>query len=68
MIILENIMQVVNSGVCTGCNACNICEHITFKENQYGFYSPVVDDKCNGCGNCLKECIYDPNRNDEEDE
>ena len=68
MIIMGNILQIVNSGVCTGCNACDICEHITFKENQYGFCSPVVDDTCTGCGNCIKECIYNPKIENGEDE
>ena len=62
-----NITRIVNSGVCTGCNACNGCEHITFIENQHGFYSPVVDENCAGCGKCIAECIYDPDRYDNED-
>ena len=65
---MNNISRIVNSGVCTGCNACNDCEHITFIKNQYGFYSPVVDDKCNNCGQCLKECIYDPDRDENDDD
>ena len=64
---MNNIMRVVNSGACTGCNACSGCEHITFEENQYGFRAPVIDDKCNNCGNCVKKCIYDPSRDDEAD-
>lgn len=59
---MSNIMQIVNTGVCTGCNACNCCEHISFQKNQQGFYTPVVDDKCSNCGKCLEQCIFDPNR------
>ena len=64
---MNNVTRIVESGVCTGCNACNVCEHITFQLNKYGFYSPVVDDKCDGCGRCVKECIYDPEWEEEED-
>lgn len=64
---MNNIMRIVNLGVCTGCNACNVCEHISFLKNQYGFCSPVVDAKCTNCGNCLKECIYDPYKEDNDD-
>lgn len=63
---MENIMRVVESGMCTGCNACACCEHISFEENSLGFYSPVVDDECRGCGKCLAACIYDPYRDDDE--
>ena len=62
---MNNIVRIVEAGVCTGCNACSFCEHISFKINQYGFYSPVVDDKCNNCDKCVEECIYDPNRGED---
>lgn len=64
---MDNVMRVVESGRCTGCSACGVCEHISFAENQFGFYSPVVDDECNGCGECLAECIYDPYKKEDED-
>lgn len=64
---MNNVMRTVNSGACTGCNACDVCEHISFAENKYGFYSPVIDDECSNCGKCLKECIYDPYREDDDD-
>lgn len=63
---MNNVMRIVDSGFCTGCSACSICEHISFMQNQNGFYSPVVDDNCNNCGKCLKECIYDPNRENDD--
>ena len=65
---MNNITRIVDSGVCTGCGACNSCEHISFEENKYGFYNPVADDECNGCGKCVMKCIYDPNREDDGDE
>ena len=52
---MNNIMRIVDSGVCTGCSACGFCEHISFRQNPFGFYSPVVDDKCNNCGKCVEE-------------
>ena len=64
---MNNVMRIVNAGVCTGCNACSSCEHITFEWNQYGFYSPVVDDKCDNCGKCVEKCVYDPDRENDDD-
>ena len=63
---MNNITRIVDAGVCTGCNACNFCKHISFIQNQYGFYSPVVDDKCNNCGKCVEECIYNPSRENDD--
>ena len=62
---MNNIMKIVDRGMCTGCSACDICEHIQFKKNDLGFFAPVVDDQCTKCGNCLKECIHDPDRDDD---
>jgi len=50
-------MKVVELGICTGCRACS-CEHITFVKNNHGFLSPMVDEGCTNCGDCLKQCIY----------
>jgi len=55
---MNNIMKVVQSGLCTGCSACSDCEHISFSLNNQGFYSPTVDENCNDCGNCIKKCIF----------
>ena len=54
---MYNITKMVHLGLCTGCRACS-CEHITFEKNQNGFPSPVVDESCTNCGECLKQCIY----------
>lgn len=54
---MNNIMKVVQLGICTGCRACR-CEHIMFEKNKHGFPSPLVDESCTNCGECLKQCIY----------
>ncbi len=61
---MNNVTRVVNSGTCTGCNACSVCEHISFKQNNLGFYSPVVDSGCLECGKCLENCIFDYSADD----
>lgn len=60
MIIINNKKQ------CSGCKACqSACmkEAISFKEDNVGFWYPIVDlDKCIQCGLCEKACPY--NRDD----
>lgn len=45
---------------CSGCGLCkNICPvgAISYKENEKGFLTPVIDsEKCIKCGKCLKSC------------
>lgn len=65
---MDNIMRIVQTGVCTGCQACAFCGHISFVKNTLGFYAPVVDDQCTHCGQCVAACIYDLNRQADEDE
>lgn len=60
----NNVTRIVQSGACTGCNACAVCEHIHFEKNQYGVPVPVVDKQCTDCGNCIMQCLYDPDRED----
>ena len=55
---MNNVQKVTNAGICTGCGACDGCEHITFKKNELGFPAPIVDEHCINCGECLKKCIY----------
>lgn len=56
-------MHELNKETCTGCGACyNICpmEAISIKEDKYGFYKPVIDEKkCTNCGLCKKTCPLD---------
>lgn len=61
---MNNVARIVQSGVCTGCNACAGCEHIHFEKNQYGFSVPVIDDHCTDCGTCIEQCLFDPDRED----
>ncbi len=55
----NNVKRITDSGSCTGCAACGVCEHITFQKNVQGFFAPVVDAGCTGCGTCVAACIYD---------
>lgn len=65
MTVKNNISKIVSAGVCVGCGACNVCEHIVFEKNPLGFPSPRVDDGCVDCGRCLKLCIYDTDAEDD---
>lgn len=58
MKFVNSIQKVTDAGICTGCGACEGCEHITFMNNRLGFPSPVVDNGCTNCGSCLEKCIY----------
>ena len=64
----DNISRIVNGGTCTGCGACSVCDHISFKKNRHGFYVPAVDGQCTGCGRCVTACIYDPLREEAADD
>ena len=63
---MNNVNRVVQSGLCTGCGACNVCDHITFVTGSLGFPVPRIDESCIRCGKCLTACLYDPMR-DEDD-
>ncbi len=65
---MGNITRIVQMGVCTGCQACAFCKHISFEKNPLGFEAPVVDDSCVHCGKCVAACLYDPNREADADE
>ena len=65
MIMKNNISGIVSAGLCVGCGACDVCEHITFEKSPLGFPAPRADDGCIGCGRCLSMCIYDPDAEDD---
>ena len=60
----DTVARIVNSGICTGCGACAGCRHITMRTGELGFPVPVIDEGCERCGQCLGQCIYDPERED----
>ena len=62
----DNVSRVVERGVCTGCGACDGCEHLLLEMGPLGFPLPVIDEACEHCGRCLRQCIYDPEREDDE--
>ena len=64
---MNNVSKITSMGMCVGCGSCNVCEHISLKENELGFTAPVVDAGCINCGKCLSECIYDPDREELEE-
>lgn len=51
-----------NKEECCACGACtNVCpkEAIVMKEDEYGFFYPVIDEKkCVRCGKCKKICSF----------
>ena len=53
---MNNVSKITSMGMCVGCGSCNICEHISLKENELGFPAPVVDEGCINCGKCSKIC------------
>lgn len=59
---MNNVQNITDTGICTGCGACNVCENITFVNGPLGFPMPKISENCTGCGKCLSLCIYDPNR------
>lgn len=63
---MDSIRRIVESGICTGCGACNVCPNISFETGAAGFPAPVVGPNCTGCGKCLLMCIYDPDREDDD--
>lgn len=53
-------IEALEKRECSGCEACaQLCpvKCISMKEDEEGFYYPVVDaEKCISCGKCLKQC------------
>ena len=58
---LNTVEQVVRMGLCSGCGACAaICPIQSvqiIKDEKRGVYKPVISQKCNECGLCLKVCF-----------
>ena len=57
--LLDNIREVVEQGLCTGCGTCcGICpvEAVEMRVSK-GLLLPEIDEeKCTGCGLCVKCC------------
>lgn len=57
---MSNTIEFVEKNKCCGCEACvQRCpkKAIQFKENNEGFYYPIIDEgKCIKCGLCSKVC------------
>ena len=34
---MNNVSKITSMGMCVGCGSCNVCEHISLKENELGF-------------------------------
>lgn len=63
MAINGNKKNISSLEHCYGCGVCTaVCpvKIISLRENNEGFYSPVIDnqDKCINCGLCLKVCAF----------
>lgn len=44
---------------CSGCGVCSVVcpkSAISFASDDKGFYRPIVNDDCIGCGLCIKKC------------
>lgn len=55
---MDNI-EIISSNDCVGCESCvQICPlgAIEMRENEEGFYFPVVNSNCVLCGKCLDVC------------
>ena len=33
---MNNVSKITSIGMCVGCGSCNICEHISFEDNEFG--------------------------------
>ena len=57
---MNKIDKICSEEICTGCQACvHVCPShaITFKENDKGFFYPIIDqDRCIGCKKCQNIC------------
>lgn len=62
---MDNIKRIVDMGVCVGCGACRVCEHIHMERSDLGFDVPAIDEGCTGCGQCVQACVFDPLREDD---
>ncbi|MBV1766997.1 MAG: Coenzyme F420 hydrogenase/dehydrogenase, beta subunit C-terminal domain, partial [Methanobacterium sp.] len=57
---MNNIIDVVKEGLCTGCGTCaGLCPQDIIKmeiNHEKGLYFPKLGEGCNECGICLEVC------------
>ena len=57
---MNSVIKIVDDGLCIGCCNCfTSCSNgcISFiKDANYAHPVPYIDEQCNDCGECLRQC------------
>jgi len=62
-VVPEVKKKVIDNGLCIGCGICvSECpsNSLKMKWNHIGIYEPTVVQPCNGSGNCINVCPFNP--------